>query len=430
MNDVLKIFIQIAVPILVLGVLIMVHELGHFGVAKFFKIKVLEFWIFMGPKIFKWKRKETEYSLRVIPIGGMVRMEGEEVTSDDEGAFSNKHPLKRAAVIAAGPVMNILFALLVVIIISGISGYVINSVKLSDDPSSAKSAGIMNGDKILAINDVAVFDPTIDYGLFTYIKSTKPIVFTVQRQGVAQPLRIPVTPDERYLLGIQLPKSTANPEPIEVVSEGMPAKAAGIKVGDIITAVDGNLMKSNFQTSELIKSSAGKELTLTIKRDKKDITIKVTPKKEIDMSLGIRFDTSSGNPIDVLGTSVGYCVSTMRSNFITIGWLVSGNVSVKELSGPVGMVKIMGDVATYSPSFWDNLKALMLTASFISLCLGVFNLLPFPALDGSKILILIFEIFTKKKLKPEREAAISLVGLAILLSFMVFVTVMDVIKFF
>jgi len=427
MNEFFGTVLQIIVPLFLLGVLIMVHELGHFGVAKYFKIKVLEFWIFMGPKLFSWKRKETEYSFRVIPIGGMVRMEGEETTSDDQGSFNNKHPAKRAAVIAAGPAMNILFALIVVIIIFAISGYNMNLVKFSGTDSPAYKAGIRDGDKLLSVNGIQVFDPAVDYGLFTYVKTTKPIDFVVQRNETAQPLQFAVTPNTRYLMGVTFSKDQPT---IEVVDANMPAGKAGIKKGDLIKSLNGVEIKTIEQAQDIIAKNKGAEINVSLVRNGTDVNVKVAPVETPDMNLGIGLNSSSGNPIEVIGSSVNYCISVARSNFYTIGWLFSGKVSFTELSGPVGMVKTMGDVMTYSPSFWDNMRALLLTASFISLCLGVFNLLPFPALDGSKILILLFEIFTKKKLKPEREAMISLVGLAILLTFMVGVTVMDIMKFF
>ncbi len=428
--DILQTILQILVPLLVLGVLIMVHELGHFGVAKYLKIKVLEFWIFMDPKIMKWKRKETEYSLRMIPIGGMVRMEGEETSSDDMGSFNNKHPAKRAAVIAAGPVMNILFALIIVIIVSIASGYYLNSVVIFDKTKPAAVAGLQDGDKILSINGIQVFDPAIDYGLFTYVKTFKPVVLEVQRAGVAQPIKFDITPNPRFLMGITFPQYTDKLAPIETVDANMPAGKAGIKKGDIIQSMDGVTMLTNRQTSDTIRLNSGKAMKVVVLRGSNLMTFDVTPVKTPDMNLGFSFKPDQGNPVEIIGASMNYCVSVIRSNFYTLGWLFSGQVSFTELSGPVGMVKTMGDVMTYSDSFWDNLKALMLTGAFISLCLGVFNLLPFPALDGSKILLLVIEIFTRKKLKPEKEAIISFVGLAILLSFMVIVTFMDIMKFF
>jgi len=430
MSGVLNTILQIIVPLLVLGVLIMVHELGHFSVAKFFKIKVLEFWIFMGPKILKWKRKETEYSLRIIPIGGMVRMEGEETSSEDEGSFNQKHPAKRAAVIAAGPVTNILFALIIVIIVTAFSGFFVNAVKLQGTESPAYTAGIRDGDKLISVKGVGVYEPAIDYGLFTYVKSYEPVPIVVQRPGFEKPLQFSVIPNARYLLGIQFAKNTTGKSAIEAVSPDTPASKAGVKKGDTIKEINGISMSTNQQASEAVQANQDKPMKLVVVRDGKEVSFTISPTKSPDMNLGIGFQKAQGNPIEVVGASVNYCISVMRSNFYTIGWLFTGQVSFTELSGPVGMVRTMGDVMTYSPDFWDNLYALLLTAAFISLCLGVFNLLPFPALDGSKILLLVIEIFTKKKLKPEKEAIISFIGLGLLLTLMAVVTVMDILKFF
>jgi len=426
---ILETVLQIIIPLLVLGVIIMAHELGHFSVAKLFKIKVLEFWIFMGPKLFKWKRNETEYSLRAIPIGGMVRMEGEESTSEDSGSFTNKHPAKRMAVIAAGPITNIIFALLIVIIVTVFSGYVINSIKLDGTDSSAYAAGIREGDKILSVNGVNVFDPSVDFQLLTYLKTDKPITMQVQRAGAPGPIDVSIIPTKSYKLGVGFSKDTTTPTSIVSVDPQGPAQKAGIQVGDILKAINGNPVADFKKAKELISGSGGAQLNIVVSRNGVDVPIKITPTLQDD-NIGIKLDSGKGNPIEVLGASVNYCISVTRSNFYTIGWLITGKLSLDNISGPVGMVKAMGDVMHSSPTFPDNLVNLMLTAAFISLCLGVFNLLPFPALDGSKILILLFEIITKKKLKPEKEAIISIVGLAILLSFMLAVTVMDIMKFF
>jgi regulator of sigma E protease len=425
---------QIVIAILALSILIIVHELGHFTVAKLTGIKVLEFSLFMGPQLVSIKKGETVYSVRLIPLGGFVRMEGEEEASEDDRAF-NRQPLKaRAAVIAAGPAMNLLVAFIIILALNITLGYRTAVIDKIDPTSPAYEAGIRPGDRIVSYDNKAIYHPN-DIYLMLFGSKGKPVNITVRRGDSEVPLRLvpEVFEKNRYILGY-VPKTAYGPGWNEVasVNTDSQAYAAGLRQGDRILKLNGRDVTSHRDIRSILKENKGKPIAVTIERGGAEIPLTITPVRdnnEEQYELGaVSFVAEKGGIIKSVSYSASYAFSISRNVYYSLAWLVSGRISPAQLSGPVGIVASIGDVVQMSPTVTDKLLNLLSLMAFISINLGLFNLIPFPALDGSKLILLGLEAIRKKAIPPEKEALISLVGFVLLIMLMLFTTYNDIIR--
>lgn len=324
----MSIFYSIVIFLLV----ILVHEFGHFIVAKINGIQVNEFSIGMGPEVFSKKGVETQYSLRLLPIGGYVAMEGEEEDSDNPRSFNNANPLKRIFVIVAGAVMNFVLAIV----------------------------------------------------LFAIVFSTIGIASTV----------------------------------VDHTIENSPAEIAGILPGDKITSIDDVKIVEWRDVSETLNSLEKESVNVNINRNGKEISILVnTINENGNYIIGI---FPKQKPISgVFSVAIKQTIDVVKGVYSFIGDLISGNASVSELSGPIGIVRQIGKQSS------SGLMSVLFIAGVISANLGAFNLLPFPALDGGTILITFIEMITRKKVPEKFKIAINVVGLTLLLSLILYVTIFN-----
>jgi regulator of sigma E protease len=421
--------------IIALSFLIIIHELGHFLVAKAFKVKVNEFSLFMGPKLFSFTKGETTYSLRLIPLGGYVKMEGEEEASEDDRAFNKKPVSVRAAVIAAGPIMNILTALIFAFIITSQMGYYTTQVKTVVPGSVADKEGIKVGDKLEKYNGKTIYQRN-DFDVFAYPLKDESVELQYERDGKTQTVHItPNRKQDGYMLGFT-PKVTdalaADSNVVAKVSDKSPAKEAGLKEGDRIVKLNGTSVTTRQDIGNFIDKIKESKVTITVNRDGKDIVLKeVVPiaRKSPELkAIGVDFELSKGGFINTLADSVNYTISTSRSIYYSIGWLINKTVPVSDLSGPIGITTAISDVVKLSPSLMDKIINLMSITAMISINLGLVNLIPFPALDGSKLILLLVEKIRRKPLNPEKEAMITMVGFVILIMLMIYVTFNDIIR--
>lgn len=426
---------SIIVAIVALSFLIIIHELGHFAVAKAFKVKVNEFSLFMGPKLFSFTKGETTYSLRLIPLGGYVKMEGEEEASDDDRAYNKKPVGVRAAVIAAGPIMNILTALVFAFIITAQMGYYTTQVKTVVPGSVAEKAGIQVGDKLEKYNGKTIYQVS-DFDLFAYPLTDESVDLQYERDGKTQTVNI--TPDRQqdgYMLGFT-PKATeaaaADSNVVAKVSDKSPAKEAGLKEGDRIIKLNGTAVNTRQEIGTFIDGIKQNKVTITVKRDGKELVLKeITPiaRKSAELkAIGVGFERSKGGFVNTLAESFNYTISTSRSIYYSIAWLAKGVVPVSDLSGPIGITTVISDVVQLSPSLTDKIINLLSFTAMISINLGLVNLIPFPALDGSKLVLLLVEKIRKRPLNPEKEAMITMVGFVILIMLMIYVTFNDILR--
>ena len=429
---------SIVVALVALSFLILIHELGHFAAAKAVGIKVLEFSIFMGPKIFSIKRGETIYSLRLIPMGGYVKMEGEEEKSDDERAFSRQPVWKRALVISAGPAMNIIIAFVLAAIVISSAGYYTNKITYLGESSPLRTIGIEVGDRFLSYDGKKLFDPSSDINIMMYGENGAPkqVVYydASQNKKITQVI-VPTTTPVRYRLGFTaVSENGAGTNQIQMLEDDSPLKAAGAKKGDIITKVDGISVTN---TVDIINALNGtrqnKEapLSIVILRNGETYTLTdIKPFPYFQYTLDLDLEHSKGNVFGVIGASYNFSVSTIRDVFITLGWLFNGTISFKELSGPVGIIGTVGSVVQEKEPVSTILLNLLYVSAFISINLGVMNLIPFPALDGSILLILLIEKLRGKPLPQEKVGIITMVGFMLLICLLIATLFNDIPRWF
>jgi regulator of sigma E protease len=454
---------SIVVAIIAFSFLIFIHELGHFLAAKACGIRVNEFALFMGPKLVSWGKGETKYSIRLIPIGGFCKMEGEESTSDDSRAYNKKPVWQRVIVIAAGPLMNILVAILFIFLVYVNGGYQTNVIGFVDPASSAYQQDIREGDELVKFNGNDVNNP-LDFQLVSYgVNNPTENILIKKPDGSSVQLDIARNP-ARYLIGISSSATDASGPAslsIQSISAGFPAEAAGIKEGDVlysVTTSDGktNILHEFKDLSPILLQNKTNSITITVTRNSSNLDFNIVPKETIATGidgLGIAFGnthyapwmtssindyinnngggnlvTSDGwNPLLALKDSAVYSFSIAKSLAYSIKWIVTGYIPVSELSGPVGIISVIGDVVKQDSALWMfKVFSIMQTVAFISINVGLFNLIPFPALDGSKLVLLGLEKIRRKPIAVEKEAIISLVGLALLVLLMIYATVNDV----
>ncbi len=353
----------IVIAIIVFSIIIIIHELGHFVVAKLCGVKVNEFALGMGPAIFKKKLGETTYALRILPIGGFCAMEGEDEDSSDERAFANKSVIRRIAIVSAGAIMNLIlgFILLTVMVATddAITSTTIHSFyeREPDDISSSKVAmskqtGLLEGDKILEINGMRIFTAT---DMAYQFQNDADAVFDmlVLRDG-----------EEQLLEDVAFDKT------------------------DNVMHIDFIVIGERITFTSTLKESACQMATYS------------------------------------------------RLIWISFADLITGQYKLNELSGPVGIVDVIGDVVDNQKDEnnnidWDALWQNVLNiAAFITINVGIFNLIPFPALDGGRLLFLVIEAIRRKKIPPEKEGMVHLVGLGLLMLLMVVITVNDIMRIF
>lgn len=333
----------IIAALLLFGVIVLIHESGHFIFAKKNGIAVNEFSIGMGPKLFGKQKNETMYSIRLLPIGGYVSMEGEDEESNKPGSFGSKSILQRASVIFAGPFFNLILSVILLI------------------------------------------------PVFIYIGA---------------------------------PTTT-----LDQITDNSPAYEANLKPGDTIKSIDGKDVASWSEFTQVISTSNGKELNMKVERDNKIVKVNVTPEKAEDGTYKVGVTCTRNKNI----------VNAVKDSFVTTGQMIvqmvtflkqmiTGTVPgglTNSVAGPVGVISIVSDAAK------SGIINLLYLGSIISLNLGIINLVPFPALDGGRLLLLFIEwIRGGKKINPDKEAMINMIGFCALMAFMLFITYNDVTRLF
>ncbi len=343
----------IIIAVLLFGLIISIHEFGHFFTAKLSGIRVNEFAVGMGPKLFGFTRGETDYSLRLFPIGGYCAMEGEDEESPDDKAFNNKPVWKRMIVIVAGAFMNIIL------------GLVLMSV-------------IVCQSNLLATNQIAAF------------------------------------------------------------TENSKLEAAGAKVGDYIYSVDGYRIRTETDLSFGFGTADPDSCNIVLVRDGEKIELNNVKLDSYESSgrtavvIDFKIYGVQKTPLRIIKKSVDNTWSMMKMVILSLKGIVTGKYGLNDVSGPVGVAQAITEAAStgLETSVSDAIYNIMTIMALISINLGVFNLLPFPALDGGRFVFLLIEAVRKKPVPRKYEAWVNTAGMAILLAFMVVVTCKDIIGIF
>lgn len=325
--------------IFLLGFLILIHEGGHFLAAKFFKVKVEKFSIGFGPRIFSKQGKETTYSISLIPFGGYVQMTGEMERSDEKGAFNNAKILHRIAIVASGPIINILFGIIVYFILILTSG---------------------------------VYASTI----------------------------------------IE-----------EIIPEALP-NISNLQVGDKIIQINDEKIRIKSDIDKALAENKGEEISIIASRDGKEISAKVTPTEYTDgvYILGIKLERLEANFNDRIYIAFWKTVDFTGSIGSSMVMLFTGKVSVNQMAGPIGISSIVAE----SKGIYNFIYLLCL----ISMSLGITNLLPIPALDGGRLLLLIIEAIRGKALDEDLELKIQSIGFTLLILLSLYVSYNDILRLF
>ncbi len=416
----------------VLGVLIFVHELGHYLMAKGIGVRVLTFSLGFGPKLLSYRRGDTEYCVSAIPLGGYVKMAGENPDdqrsgSDDE--FLSKSKWQRFQVMIMGPAMNIVLAIVVMTFVlyqgAEVPAYeqqppVIATV-LPDSP--AARGGIAVGDRVLAVSERPV-DTWEDFFIAVMPRAKREIPIAIARGD--ERLTIQVTPDAqtRFEMGDigVLPEMNSQ---VRRVSPGEPADLAGILPGDVIVGLNDQPITQERPLVRTINQSADIEVTLTIRRAGREIEVPVTPAQRGDVGLiGVELSPYEVRKVDP-GFPQAFVMSLERNRdwsgliFQTLWGLLTRETSPKQLMGPVAIAQLSGGAAEVG---WIALFTLM---AMISLNLGILNLLPIPVLDGGHIFIMAVEGVARRDFSIRVKEKILLAGFVMLMTLMVTVIYND-----
>lgn len=411
-------FISAIKIIILLGFLIFIHELGHFLVAKLCKVKVNEFAIGFGPILFTKKGKETVYRLRLIPLGGFVSMEGEDTRSEEKGAFNKVSIPKRIAIVAAGGIVNIVFA---IVVYMGLQTYIGNNITTEITECmtgyAAEDIGIKSGDIIKKINGKKVRRQS-DVNKIVNESKGEEITIVINRNGKELEYKVTPTKLEYSATGIYL--ESDNSTKIQGFDAKNSIKSQGFQTGDIIISVnDVNVENNAEKLSEILKDNINSDkMKFVIKRHNEEITIDTALVKEQKYLLGVQFKKADNSLKNNLYYAVFKTKDFAFSIIDNIKMMLSGKVSTNDLMGPIGISNVVAKT--------DGLLQFINILTLISLSLGVTNLLPFPPLDGGKIILLIIEAIRKKPLDEKYELGIQMLGFGLMILLSIYVTFNDI----
>lgn len=430
----MSIIFSILIMLLILTVLVVVHEWGHYISARIFGVKVNEFSIFMGPKIYSRVGKKTGvvFSIRCLPLGGFCAMEGEETTEDSDTAFCNKPWWQRTIILLSGVFMNFILALVIVTVIFMIYGYDTREVSYTNDFMPAAIMGIEPGDKIIEYNGYDVLNP-IDYNLVNYAVKENENTFVVRKSDGKE-------------IEYKLVKSIDNKNKNASIEIFTINEKSENKIGSYIATWDTDYLHIINQTTELLntrykffKDENGSYLceksvceannyisteNIYTSDEVKSILASYSPEK-----IGFSFSKENGNIFESIGNAAVYNVSMVKSVFNSIKWMITGRLDLDAMSGPIGLTTVVDDVVTAEASIWARIVSLLDMAALISANLAAFNVLPIPGLDGGKLIFIVVELFRRgKKVPPEKEAIVSLIFLALLILFSIFIAGNDILR--
>ena len=433
--------------LILIGVMILIHELGHFWAARFFDVRVETFSFGFGPRLFGFRRGETDYRVSaVFFLGGFVKMAGElpgDESANDPRGFQAKPRWQRLIIVLGGPLMNVVLAVALLTglymvkyqkVVDADNGAVIGSVAPN---TPAAKAGIQEGDRIVKLERKR--NPTWDDIILKEVESaSRPMHLTIQRNGPHGPngkdFDTTVTPvlDERSGAGTAgwFEKGEVQLGP---VTAGMPAQKVGLQQGDLIQNAGGHPIHATVRFHEVIRGSGGKPVSIEFQRNGKPMQVTVQPVWSgadgparwvigayVEPKLNIV--TSRLSLPNALRQSVGENVRSAGLIFQVLEGVIERRISAKLLSGPVGIAQMSGQAAKAGPSAFIAFMAM------VSLNLAVINLMPLPILDGGSVVMLIIEMVMRRDLSMSVKEAVFKVGFVFIMMLVAFVLYNDITK--
>ncbi|MFC1857318.1 RIP metalloprotease RseP [Thermodesulfobacteriota bacterium] len=442
----------------VLGVLIFFHELGHFLVAMWMGVGVEKFSLGFGPRLFGKKIGVTDYRISAIPLGGYVKMVGEEPDAEIEPAdiplsFTHKHVFKRILIVAAGPLFNLLLAVLIYFCFFQIFGITLLKpfIRNIHKDSIAQSAGFKKGDLITGIND-SLIKSWNDINKIVEESNGQDLTISVLRGENTFTVNIRPELKTAYdIFGDEIKRYDIGVYGISVlkplvgqVKDGSPAYEGGLKKGDLITAINGNPVETWNEMAQFVNDSNGETLSVSVNRGETVVALSIKPeivsrtdeisgeKAKLYM-IGISASspviagdmfTKRLNPIQAFWESVSQTYEITKLTFIVIGKLFQGDVSTKTLGGPIMIAQMAGEQAR------EGIDRLISFIALISINLAILNFLPIPVLDGGHIFFFVIEAAIGRPVNVRVREIAQQGGIAVLLLLMIFVFYNDIIRIF
>ncbi len=428
---------QFVIGLLGLSFLVLIHEGGHFFVAKKFGVRVNTFSIGFGKTLFSFKRGDTEYCIKAIPFGGYVAMKGEQPGdkhSQDSDDFSAKSIPQRMGIAFGGPFVNIVFSFLVLIALFmiGMQEPVSNEItvgKVMED-SPAEEAGIQTGDVITQFGG----KPIVGLEQFlnaVAVEANNTLPIQVRRGD--EVLDLTITP-EMHEMGFAMSGIIPGQTHVQIMKVlGTPAKNAGFQAGDKVISAEGVEVADHSSFSQIVNASQGKELTVMVEREDEELALFVTPELDAESNsylIGVQITTIFNTPTHLVRR--GFTESLKKSwdvnlqnsvaVFVVLKGILRGQVKLKALSGPVGILQIIGN--SFRQSFQDFIKFLAL----ISLNLGLINLLPLIITDGGIIFFLFLEAIRKRPLTLKTQMRINQIAVSLFITLALFITFHDILR--
>jgi regulator of sigma E protease len=436
----MQIFENILWWLVLIGVMIMIHELGHFWAARYFDVKVDTFSFGFGPRLFGFRRGETDYRISALLFGGYVKMAGEQVTDEninDPRSFLAKPRWQRAIIAFAGPFMNIVLA---IALLTGL--FMVKYQKVADNDmqavighvtpdSPAAKAGIQDGDRIVTLNGKR--DPTWeDVELKQLSSAYQPMYLTIERNG--QRIDTVVTPTLSERTGAGFAGWDERGEiQLAAVEPGYPAEKAGLKKGDLLIAVNSQPIHSLIKFHEITEASGGKPLRIEFERNgqRQEVTVQPVYAK-LDGPAKWMIGVGPQQKLNLITTRLSLLAALRESLHENakgaklfgqvIRGIVERRMSAKSITGPIGIAQISGEAAREGPS------AFVMLMSMVSLQLAILNLLPIPIFDGATILMLFVEMAMQRDLSLSVKEAVFKVGFVFIMMLLAFVIYNDISK--
>jgi regulator of sigma E protease len=429
---------DVVVVVLVLGLMIFIHELGHFLAAKFFGVRVLVFSLGFGKRLLHWTRGDTDYRISALPFGGYVKMAGDDPSAErkgDPGEFLTKPRWQRFVIVAMGPAMNVLLA---VLLLTGLYRFHFQKPAYEEQParvgdvepdSPASQSGVKPGDLVVRLGSLQ--DPRwedLQMKVLTTVGEAMPL--EIERDGRTLNMSLtprPEGPDRVGDAGIY----PYEPGVIDKVEPGLPASQAALLPGDEITSVEGRKVLYWPRVAYLIQSSKGKPVQLSILRGAREFQVKLTPvltdvMGEKRWRIGISFHNDMLVRKLAWGTAFAAAfqdnLRDCLATFDVLGKILTRRLSPRSLAGPIGIAQLSGE------AYRAGIPELLMLVSFISLQLGIFNLLPIPVMDGGVILLLLVEGLIRHDLSLKVKERFLQVGFLFLLLLVVFLMCNDIMR--